>query len=268
LGTIALRRKQAIGDVVNGYKCFEILCNRVSERFVMQMSVLVAEDDKVTRNGLAEVLESEGLGVILAADGLQAWDLYQMHSPDFVCLDVMMPGMSGYEVCRKIRKANPRVPVVFITAKSEEIDKVVGLELGGDDYIVKPFGVKEIVARVRAIARRCLLDYGPDDDEALPAAPFVMRDLSINPRELRAYRNEDAIDLSLREVRILALLFKRAGEVVDRNTLMNYAWNQNYLPNSRTLDQHISQLRKRIELDPRSPKLIQTIHGVGYRFEP
>ncbi len=159
------------------------------------------------------------------------------------------------------------VPVVFITAKAEEVDKVVGLELGGDDYIVKPFGVKEVVARIRAVARRCLLDYAPASQDALPAVPFSMQDLLVNPKELRAYRDGRSIDLSLREVKILALLFQHAGQVVDRNTLMNYAWNQDYLPSSRTLDQHISQLRKRIEVDPKHPRLIHTIHGVGYRFE-
>ena len=234
----------------------------------MHMKVLVAEDDPVTRRGLTEVLQNEGLNAIPAGDGLQAWDLFQQHQPDFVCLDVMMPGMSGYEVCRKIRAANPRVPVVFITAKGEEVDKIVGLELGGDDYIVKPFGVKEVIARIRAVARRCLVDYSPANDEALPAVEFSMAGLRINPRELRAHRDSQSIDLSLREVKILALLFRSAGQVVDRNALMNCAWNQDYLPNSRTLDQHISQLRKRIEVDPKQPQIIQTVHGVGYRYQP
>ncbi|MEZ6135801.1 MAG: response regulator transcription factor [Pirellulaceae bacterium] len=234
----------------------------------MHMHVLVAEDDRITREGLAEVLESEGLGAILASDGLQAWDLYQQHQPDFVCLDVMMPGISGYEVCKRIRAANPQVPVVFITAKGEEVDKVVGLELGGDDYIVKPFGVKEVVARIRAVARRCLVDYQPKTSDSLPITTFTMGDLLINPRELRGFRGETTVDLSLRELKILSVLYRSAGQVVDRNTLMNAAWNQNYLPSSRTLDQHISQLRKRIEVDSKNPRLIQTVHGVGYRYEP
>lgn len=234
----------------------------------MQMTVLVAEDDPVTRRGLGEVLQDEGLSVIAAADGMQAWDLYQKHAPNFVCLDVMMPGISGYDVCRKIRHLNPRVPVIFITAKGEEVDKVVGLEIGADDYIVKPFGVKEVVARIRAVARRCLQDYEPASDDGVPNIPFTMIDLEINPTELRARRGKEVIDLSLREVKILALLYRSAGKVVDRNTLMNHAWKQEYFPNSRTLDQHISQLRKRIEVDPKTPLLIQTVHGVGYRYQP
>ncbi len=112
----------------------------------MRMHVLVAEDDPLTRNGLCEVLRDEGFDTIAAADGVQAWELFCRYGPDFVCLDVMMPGLSGYDVCRKIRSANPQVPVMFITAKGEEIDKVVGLEIGADDYIVKPFGIKEVIA--------------------------------------------------------------------------------------------------------------------------
>ena len=232
----------------------------------MRMVVLVAEDDANTRRGLLDVLRDEGLTAIAAADGRQAWDVFQQHRPDFVCLDVMMPGLNGYEVCRRIRTLDARVPIIFLTAKGEEVDKVVGLELGADDYIVKPFGVKEVVARVRAVARRCLKDYPAQGPDELPER-FMMSDLEIIPRELRARRGDETIDLSLREVKILTLLFQHSGEVIDRQTLMNHAWRQEYFPSSRTLDQHISQLRKRIELDPKQPRIIQTVHGVGYRFD-
>lgn len=233
----------------------------------MRMSVLVAEDDPLTRRGLAEVLQQEGFATIQAADGVQAWELYQQHAPDFVCLDVMMPGKSGYDLCRLIRNSNPNVPIVFITAKGEEVDKVVGLELGGDDYIVKPFGLKEVVARVRAVARRCLATKS-ESGQPLSDREFAMGNLIVCPAELRARRHDEIFDLSLREVKILTLLFRSAGSVVSRNDLMNYAWNHDYMPSSRTLDQHISQLRKRIEPDPKKPTLIQTVHGVGYRFDP
>ncbi len=233
----------------------------------MRMTVLVSEDDPLTRRGLCEVLREEGFETLEAADGHQAWDQFRRHAPDFVCLDVMLPGMSGYDVCRKIRSANPDVPVVFITAKGEEIDKVVGLELGADDYIVKPFGIKEVIARVRAVARRCLRGHGHEVQSDLPPIEFQMGSLVVNPTELRAHRGDEQFDLSLREMKILVMLFRSAGKVVDRNTLMNFAWNQEYLPSSRTLDQHISQLRKRIEIDPKNPTIIQTVHGAGYRFE-
>lgn len=233
----------------------------------MRLVVLVAEDDSLTRRGLIDVLRNEGFVAIGAADGLQAWELFERHRPDFVCLDVMMPGLSGYEVCRKIRKIDPHVPLVFITAKGEEVDKVVGLELGGDDYIVKPFGVKEVVARIRAVARRCLQLNAETPKQDEPLENFLMGDLEILPRELRAKRGELVIDLSLREIKILSLLYQHAGQVVQRQELMNFAWNQEYLPSSRTLDQHISQLRKRVEVDVKHPRLIQTVHGVGYRYQ-
>ncbi len=179
----------------------------------MRMVVLIAEDDSITRRGLLDVLRDEGLTAIAAADGRQAWDVFQQHRPDFVLLDVMMPGLSGYEVCRRIRALDPRVPIIFLTAKGEEVDKVVGLELGADDYIVKPFGVKEVVARVRAVARRCLKDYPTQGSDELPER-FAMGDLEVIPRELRARRGDEVIDLSLREVKILTLLFQHAAKLL------------------------------------------------------
>ena len=226
------------------------------------MKVLLAEDDELTRLGLAEVLAAEGYQVTQAADGVTALELIQASPPDFVCLDIMMPGRSGYDVCRAIRSSHPDIPIIFISAKSEEIDKVVGFELGADDFIVKPFGVREVVARIRAVTRRCHVARGVD-----PSKSFVMNDLEIFPAELRAVRGERTIELSLRDVQILELLYRNAGRVLDRNTIFNHSWGEDYFPNSRTLDQHISQLRKRIEVDPKSPGIIRTVHGAGYRYE-
>ena len=175
----------------------------------------------------------------------------------------MMPGMDGYEVCREIRRTDVDVPIVFISARSEEVDKVLGLELGADDYILKPFGVREVVARIRAVTRPCMRPAGAHD----PAEPFRMDDLEILPAELRARRGETVVDLSLRDVKILLLLHRMRGKVVDRATLFAECWGLHHMPNSRTLDQHISQLRKRIERDPRQPAIIRTVHGAGYRFE-
>lgn len=226
------------------------------------MKVLLAEDDELTRHGLAEVLESEGYQVIQAADGAAALVQFQENTPDFVCLDIMMPGQSGYDVCRSIRSTHPEMPIVFISAKSEEIDKVVGFELGADDFIVKPFGVREVVARIRAVTRRCHAAGGVDLTKS-----FTMGDLDVFPAELRATRCEQTIELSLRDVQILELLHRNAGRVLGRNTIFNHCWGEDYFPNSRTLDQHISQLRKRIEVDPKSPKIIRTVHGAGYRYD-
>ena len=227
------------------------------------MKVLLAEDDRFIREGLAEILQGEGYRVVHAEDGRTALELFSSESPDFVCLDIMMPELSGYDVCKKIRNLRPTVPIIFISAKSEEIDKVIGLELGADDFIVKPFGVKEVVARIRAVTRRCRAMAPPSPT----ADSFCMGDLEVFPRELRARRGEQTIDLSLRDVKLLELFHDRRGEVLDRNTIFNHAWGEDHFPNSRTLDQHISQLRKRIEVSPKQPTIIQTVHGAGYRFE-
>jgi DNA-binding response OmpR family regulator len=224
--------------------------------------ILIAEDDDHTRDALREVLTMEGYEVIPASDGLQAVDFFRAESPDFVCLDVMMPGLNGYEVCKQIRRQDEKVPILFLTAKAEEIDTVLGLELGADDYMTKPFGVKEIIARIRAILRRTASRGGGkmDDD-------FTMDDLRIVPTELRAYRDKAEIQLSPRDVKVLRLLYERRGKVIDRNTLADEVWGVDYFPESRALDQHISQLRKRIEKDPAQPRIIRTVHGAGYRYE-
>lgn len=227
------------------------------------MKILIAEDDQYIREGLRDLLEAEGYQTILAADGAEALKRYQEESPHLVLLDIMMPGKDGYTVCREIRGSNSRVPVIFLSAKSEEIDRVVGLELGADDYIMKPFGTREVVARIRAVTRRCLADQPREGKGRI----FKLGDLEVYPEELRALREGQKIDLSLRDVNILELLHDHRGKVVDRNTLFDHAWGQNYQPNSRTLDQHISKLRKLIEKDPQNPEIILTVHGVGYRYD-
>jgi DNA-binding response OmpR family regulator len=225
------------------------------------MHVLIAEDDAHTRDGLAEVLRMEGYHVVTAADGQTALQQFEDRRPDFVCLDIMMPRKSGYEVCRRIREAAPDMPIIFISAKAEEVDKLAGFELGADDFIEKPFGVREVVARIRAVTRRC---YGRCPQ---PPESFRMGDLEVFPAELRARRGDTSIELSLRDVSLLRLFFDHCGEALDRRTIFRHAWGEQYLPNSRTLDQHVSQLRKRIEVDARSPRIISTVHGVGYRFD-
>ena len=227
------------------------------------MKVLVAEDDTHIREGLVEILEGEGYATVAAADGADALVAFGAERPDFVLLDIMMPALDGYEVCRRIRKADAAVPIIFISAKSEEVDRVLGLELGADDFINKPFGVKEVIARIRAVTRRCYRARPADAERE----PFQLGDLTVNPAELRAHRGAVAIDLSLRDVAILRLLHRERGRVVDREMFFRECWGYDHLPNSRTLDQHISKLRRRVEVDPKRPVLIQTVHGVGYRFE-
>ena len=226
------------------------------------MKVLVAEDDALTRDGLAEVLSGEGYQVTLAEDGTQAIELFRKVQPDFVCLDIMMPGSSGFEVCKAIRSDDENIPIIFISAKSEEIDRLVGCERGADDFITKPFSLREVVARVRAVTRRCFARQEKKNDT------FSMNQLEVCRSELRARRNSQVIELSLRDVNLLQLLWENSGKALERRTIYMEAYGENFFPASRTLDQHVSQLRKRIELDPQNPLIVCTVHGIGYRFDP
>ena len=225
------------------------------------MKILFADDDPVTLDSLDACAAPEGFTTLLARDGRQALDLWQQHRPDLLCLDIMMPHLDGYEVCRQVRAADPAVPVLFLSAKNEEIDVVVGLQLGADDFIRKPFGKHELLARIRTALRRV-------QSRTNAGRHFTMRDLVVYPRELRAERAGVSIDLSPREAGILELLHERAGEVVDRDALLNRCWGLDYFPESRTLDQHIAKLRKRIEADPAAPEIIETVRGAGYRYRP
>ncbi|MBU1431770.1 response regulator transcription factor [Myxococcota bacterium] len=228
------------------------------------MKVLIAEDDALIRDGLKDILRKEGYEVFTAADGYEAMSAYFSAQPDFLLLDIMMPHLDGYEVCRRVRREDQGVPIIFISAKSEEVDRVVGLELGADDFINKPFGVREVIARIRAVTRRTLRQRAPDPE----ARPFEMGELRVCPQELRAKRGEEIIDLSLREVRLLTILAQRPGRVIDRDDFFDFCWSPEYMPNSRTLDQAISKLRHKIERDPKAPEIISTVRGVGYRYEP
>jgi len=231
------------------------------------MKLLIAEDDALIREALLDILSAEGFECLVAQDGLVAWDLYQQTKPDMVLLDIMMPGQDGYAVCRKIRQQDQHTAVMFISAKSEEIDRVLGLELGADDYLMKPFGKHEVIARVRAIFRRYKIEQTPSTKDTQSEQAFVMQGLAIDMDQLRASRGDQEFDLSLRDCNILNMLYRNSGKVISRDELFNECWGRDYLPSSRTLDQHISQLRKVIEVDPKNPEIIKTVHGVGYRYD-
>ena len=222
------------------------------------MTILLADDDPITLDTLAACLEPEGYRVLLARDGTEALALWRKHQPDLLCLDIMMPGVDGYEVCRRVRATNAQVPVLFISAKSEEIDVVVGLRLGADDFVRKPFGKHELIARISAALRRT-------KSAGEPANSFELGPVRVFPAELRAQISADSIDLTPREVSILKLLHERAGQVVSRDTLLDVCWGLQYMPESRTLDQHIAKLRKKIEPGD-GTEVIETVRGVGYRW--
>ncbi len=223
------------------------------------MKILVAEDDKYTRMGLEEIFNGEGYTTITAENGLKGYELYHKEKPDLLCLDIMMPEMNGYDLCKKIRNDGDSVPVIFISAKSEEIDKVVGLELGADDYIVKPFGVREVLARVKAVLRRY------HNMTSVTTDKFLFGDIEIDPSKLCGSRNAVQFDFSPREMKLINYLFENKGKVLSRDQLYDCGWGENYLPSSRSLDQFISQLRKKIEIDPANPELIVTVPTAGYR---
>jgi DNA-binding response OmpR family regulator len=228
----------------------------------------VAEDDAHIRSGLIDTLDSEGYLTTGVEDGDNALARFEANRYDLVILDVMMPGKSGYDVCREIRSRNRDVPVIMLTAKGEEIDKVVGLELGADDYITKPFGVHELLARIAAVLRR---------SQRQPAAPpaektdtpevFQLGRVRIDTVQYRVLKDGEAINLSAKELALLIYFYHHPNQVLSRDSLLNAVWGVDYFGTTRTLDQHIARLRKKIETDPRAPSLITTVHGVGYRYE-
>jgi len=229
-----------------------------------QIKILVAEDDTHIRTGLADTLESEGYTVTQTENGKQALECFKQEKFNLVLLDVMMPEKSGYDVCQAIRTENKNVPIIMLTAKAEEIDKVVGLKLGADDYITKPFGIHELLARVEAVLRRAGTGSGKPGTPV--KEPFEFSRFTVNPKTFKLSGKGRSCDISRRELDLIRIFSDHPGEVLDRNTLLDRIWGIEYGGTTRTLDQHIAILRKKIESDPARPELITTVHGIGYRF--
>jgi len=228
------------------------------------IKILFAEDDPLIREGLQTLLTREGFQAYPACDGEEALQIFSSNRPDFVILDIMMPRLGGYDVCRTLRRDNSTIPILFLSARGEEIDRVVGLELGADDFLVKPFGSRELLARIHAILRR-----SRSANQALNSSTmFTMDDLEIHPEQLRARRGNHWIDLGPRDLAILTYLYERSGKVVDRSDLFEACWGATFPGATRSVDQHLSQLRRKVEIDPSNPRIIRTVHGAGYRFEP
>ena len=230
----------------------------------MSIRVLIAEDDVNLRQGLVDLLEGEGYQAFPVADGRQALACFRAEDPDLVLLDVMMPELSGYDVCREIRKNDSRTPIIMLTAKGEEIDKVVGLELGADDYITKPFGLHELRARIAAVLRRASKPRS-ESNQALPQR-FSFGHAMVDRKSYQVTLSDKAHSLTSREMKLLEIFRSRPNEVLSRNDLLNAVWGVDYFGTTRTLDQHVSQLRKKVEEDPASPQFLLTVHGVGYKF--
>ena len=230
----------------------------------MSRHVLVAEDDRNLQLGLLDLLEAEGYRVTMTDNGRQALDAFHADVFDLLLLDVMMPEMSGYDVCREVRKENSTVPIIMLTAKGEEIDKVVGLELGADDYVTKPFGLHELRARISAVLRRS--QNNPASPQEPPTEQFRVGAATINRKTYQARLSNRTISLTSRELKLLEVFHAHPGEVLTRNDLLNAAWGVDYFGTTRTLDQHMAQLRKKIETDPAAPQVLLTVHGVGYKL--
>ena len=224
------------------------------------MKILVTDDDPLTLDALSTCIEAEGFQVVRAENGLEALERWKESAPDLICLDIMMPECNGYEVCKKIRQQDSKIPILFLSAKSEENDLIVGLDLGADDFIRKPFTRGEVMARIRAALRRS----APRNRDS----QFTMRDIVVRPHHLLVERAELKVDLTPREVSILKLLYKYAGRPVSRDIFLDECWGMDYFPDSRTLDQHIFLLRKKIECGSNSRCIIETVRGIGYRYVP
>ena len=235
----------------------------------MKAKILIAEDDANIRLGLVATLESDGYAVVAASDGAQALRMFPQEKFDLVVLDIMMPKASGYDVCRELRARGALVPVLFLTAKGEEIDKVVGLKLGADDYVTKPFGVHELLARVEALLRRTRArDASEAAGAGLPPV-FKFGAASIDRRKFTSTVGTHVSPLTARELKLAEVFAAHPGEVLSRDALLNAVWGIEYFGTTRTLDQHVAQLRKKIEpeSDSNATSPIVTVHGVGYRYE-
>lgn len=230
----------------------------------MSKRILVVEDDPHIRLGLVETLSGEGYAVTESRDGVQALAQIRQEQPDLVVLDVMLPRKSGYDICRELRASKNPVPILMLTAKGQEADKVIGLELGADDYVTKPFGVRELIARVHALLRRAQTGR-----EGAETPPDVIRfgDVTIDAPALRGARGSLAFELTPRELAVLALLYRERGNAISRDRILNEIWGIEYYGTTRTLDQVIVKIRQKIEAEPGSPKYLLTVHGLGYRLE-
>jgi two-component system alkaline phosphatase synthesis response regulator PhoP len=220
--------------------------------------ILIVDDEPQMVRGLADNLRFEGYQTVSARDGREALALAAAEAPDLILLDVMMPGMSGWDVCRELRAKGLDVPVIMLTARGEEADRVQGLELGADDYIAKPFGLRELMARIRAVLRR------PGPRQKL--GEFAFGDVRLHFRGRLAYKSGREIKLTRKEFDLLRYLVEFRGEVVTRDRLLDEVWGYEHYPTTRTVDTHILRLRQKFEDDPERPRHIVTVHGQGYRF--
>ncbi|HEV7508469.1 MAG TPA: response regulator transcription factor [Thermoanaerobaculia bacterium] len=230
----------------------------------MSARVLIVEDDEAMSIALRDGFQYEGYAVTLARDGEAGLEMAMAATdpPDLILLDVMLPKMTGLDICRQLRSGGHGVPIIMLTARGQEIDKVLGLKLGADDYITKPFGFMELLARAEAVLRRSRSPVPP----AGTLENYRFGDVDIDFRRHEAHKGGEAIDLSPREFQLLAYFIQHRGEIVTRETLLDTVWDYNAIPFTRTVDMHIAKLRKKVEDNPADPKHVITVHRLGYKF--
>jgi DNA-binding response OmpR family regulator len=229
----------------------------------MARTILVVDDETTLRETLVDALEAEGWRAIPAASGREAVNRFRAESPDLVLLDLMLPELSGIEVCRILR-AESGVPIIMLTAKDSEVDKVVGLELGADDYVTKPFSLRELTARIRATFRRLDARAAPDADA--PPPPVDLGRVQLDLAGHRLLRDGRTVPIKPKAFELLAFLVRHPGQVFTRDQLLEHVWGYDYAGETRTVDVHVHWLRSQVEEDPASPQFLHTVRGVGYVF--
>jgi DNA-binding response OmpR family regulator len=219
--------------------------------------ILIVEDEPNMVAGLRDNFEYEGYEVLTASDGAEGLGRALNDAPDLVVLDVMMPKMSGLDVCKQLKAKRPSIPVIMLTARGQEVDKVVGLELGADDYVTKPFSIRELLARIKAVLRRA---HGGSQER------YAFGDVAVNLRTCQVTRDGKPVEFSAKEFDLLKYFLCHPGEALSRDRLLEKVWGYNSFPTTRTVDAHIVHLRQKLELKPEEPRFILTVHGVGYKF--
>jgi len=227
--------------------------------------ILIIEDDRTIVEALADTFQFHDFEVMTAANGKDGYHLFAEQKPDLIILDIMLPGLDGYDICKKIRKEDQRIPIIMLTAKSQESDKLLGFELGADDYVTKPFSIKELVARVKAVLKRSV--QGNHNSKDQKGDLVKLGRAMINFKNFTITREGIEYTLSPKECEILKLLVEHPGEVIDRNRIIDVVWGDEYFPSPRTIDNFILKLRNKVEEDPKNPVHILTAHGAGYKFK-
>lgn len=221
--------------------------------------ILIIEDEPNMVAGLRDNFEFEGYEVVAAYDGVEGLDRALKELPDLVLLDVMMPKMSGLDVCKQLKTKRPSMPIIMLTARGQEVDKVVGLELGADDYVTKPFSIRELLARAKAVLRR--VPHGSNNGDRVGFS-----DVSVDLKSCQVTRRGKSIDLSAKEFELLKYFIGNSGETLSRDRLLSDVWGYERFPTTRTVDAHIVRLRQKLEPNPEQPQFFLTVHGVGYKF--